>query len=350
MGRLLLLTAFGLIVPPLLAGPEILPIDGLQGHLRYNVATGAVTPITAQTRDLGAPLWYTPYSYVNGFGAQNPWAGDSTMDWGDLGDVTEPGVGIGGFGFLQYTNSQATDGDLYAIYLMYEGVNDCDNCDDWVFVQGWMVANIPGSVHPPDEYWGYIWRVEVETFVLDGSDIDGDNLRDFGYWCFLSGQTPGCLHGQGICGLIDPNNLPPECPGVEDAFCLFQNNGPNNIDPNNMQPYLVGTYDFGGAVNGYPFAQFFFELYAPVCPNQGNSGRYCEADIDGSYDCIVGLADLAKLLQNYGCGTPIDPNCVATLMMGDVDPYDPWWPGDGDVDLADLAELLSQYGDDCNWP
>ena len=41
---------------------------------------------------------------------------------------------------------------------------------------------------------------------------------------------------------------------------------------------------------------------------------------------------------------------VCSLMMGDVDPYDDWFPGDGDIDLGDLAELLSQYGDDCTWP
>ena len=68
------------------------------------------------------------------------------------------------------------------------------------------------------------------------------------------------------------------------------------------------------------------------------SGSFCDADIDGSGDCLVGLADLAQLLGSYGMSSG------ATHGDGDLEPPG----GDGDVDLADLAELLGQYGDDCN--
>lgn len=54
-------------------------------------------------------------------------------------------------------------------------------------------------------------------------------------------------------------------------------------------------------------------------------------DLDG--DCDVDIADLAQMLSNYG--TP-DP----TAQDGDLD-------GDGDVDIVDLAALLSSYGDPC---
>ena len=74
------------------------------------------------------------------------------------------------------------------------------------------------------------------------------------------------------------------------------------------------------------------------CPNPGASGNYCAGDIDGSGDCIVGLADLAQLLANYGVTSGATPG------QGDIDPPG----GDGDVDLGDLAALLAQYGDDCN--
>jgi hypothetical protein len=74
------------------------------------------------------------------------------------------------------------------------------------------------------------------------------------------------------------------------------------------------------------------------CPNPGASGAYCTADIDGSGDCIVNLADLAQLLSNYGITSGATPD------QGDIDPAG----GDGDVDLGDLAAMLSQYGDDCN--
>jgi hypothetical protein len=74
------------------------------------------------------------------------------------------------------------------------------------------------------------------------------------------------------------------------------------------------------------------------CPNPGSCGSYCTADIDGSADCLVNLADLAQLLGHYGMSSG------ATHDDGDIDPPG----GDGDVDLGDLATLLGQYGDDCN--
>jgi hypothetical protein len=58
----------------------------------------------------------------------------------------------------------------------------------------------------------------------------------------------------------------------------------------------------------------------------------CPADLDGDRD--VDLADLAELLANYGTTSG------ATYWDGDLD-------GDDDVDLEDLAELLSVYGADC---
>jgi len=335
----LVITAI-LAATPLLADLEILPIDGV-GYLSYDMRTGKVTPVETQIRDVGPALWITARTYVTYFWASDPALGEVGLDWGDVsGDRA-----FGGFGFSHFTNSQAGSGDLWAVILMYEEENGHDSAGR-VYAAGYLIANIPGSTHPPNEYWGYYWVVEVgDPFVLDGSDLDGDGLGDFGYMQFFSIQDPGSLNGPGLCGLLDqdPNNMPPECPGVEDAFDLFVNSSWladfNNIEPNNIEPDFVGTYWFG-----HFFSQFYFALYAPQCPNRGDSGRFCYADIDGSFDCIVGLADLSQLLAHFGMTTG------ATLMDGDVDPYDSTWPGDDDVDLADLAELLSQYGDDCNWP
>jgi hypothetical protein len=67
----------------------------------------------------------------------------------------------------------------------------------------------------------------------------------------------------------------------------------------------------------------FFTTCTPGAPN-GVPG-----DLDGDGD--VDLADLAQLLGNYG--TPDG----ATYEDGDID-------GDGDVDLGDLAALLANYG------
>ena len=327
---------------PLFADVRILPISGVD-YLNYDMATGKVTPAGANTR-YGVVIWSCPYAYVNYFWGAEGEAGEMGLDWGDIAGAPA----VRGFSFAEFTNSQAADGDLYAIITIYAEENGWDSADR-VPLAAYVIDNIPGSPYPPYEYWGNLWTVDGWYFVLDGSDLDGDGLTDWGYAQFFSVQTPGALHGPAICGAVglDPNNLPPECPGVEDAYDLFVNPawnlGPENFDPNGIEPYLAGTSWFGGLPQ--TFAQFYFTLYLWGCPWPGDSGKYCTADIDGSYDCIVGAADLAQLLSNYGMTSG------ATRPDGDVDPYHLYLPGDGDVDLGDLAELLSQYGDDCcNWP
>lgn len=59
----------------------------------------------------------------------------------------------------------------------------------------------------------------------------------------------------------------------------------------------------------------------------------CPGDLDGDLD--IDLADLAQLLTNYGVTSG------ATYEMGDLD-------GDGAVQLNDLAALLSVYGTTCS--
>jgi|GEM_PF-3918954 len=115
---------------------------------------------------------------------------------------------------------------------------------------------------------------------------------------------------------------------------------------------IVGWGEIGGEGHA-----FFLEL-VEHCPNRGDAGRYCSADIwpndgDGCLnkraghdgDCVVNLNDLAALLSNYGRTTGCTPE------MGDVDPHNDCsrLQGDGDIDLGDLAEMLAQYGDNCNW-
>jgi hypothetical protein len=77
----------------------------------------------------------------------------------------------------------------------------------------------------------------------------------------------------------------------------------------------IADHDTGG---GYMMLSEFEFLGGPA-PG--------DLDRDGDVD----LSDLAQLLSNYGTTSG------AIYTDGDLD-------GDGDVDLADLAELLSVYG------
>ena len=71
----------------------------------------------------------------------------------------------------------------------------------------------------------------------------------------------------------------------------------------------------------------------PYVVDMGAYEYQCLGDLDGGGE--IGLADLAQLLSDYG--TLAD----AMYQDGDID------GDDGDVDLADLAALLAVYGTSC---
>jgi hypothetical protein len=88
----------------------------------------------------------------------------------------------------------------------------------------------------------------------------------------------------------------------------------------------VGQPDAGAVMTGgdYALAGGFWA--------GGAEEPFCYGDLDGDND--IDLADLAQLLSNYGTTSG------AVYEDGDLD-------GDGDVDLADLAGLLAVYGTSC---
>jgi len=88
----------------------------------------------------------------------------------------------------------------------------------------------------------------------------------------------------------------------------------------------IGQPDAGVTMTGGDFA-----LTGGFWPGVAE-GEFCFGDLDGDND--VDLADLAQLLANYGTTSG------AAYEDGDLD-------GDGDVDLADLAALLAVYGTTC---
>jgi hypothetical protein len=81
------------------------------------------------------------------------------------------------------------------------------------------------------------------------------------------------------------------------------------------------------------FVALFALLF--VSPAHSLGDPPCPGDLDGDYD--IDLADLAQLLANYGTAQG------ANYEDGDLD-------GDGDVDLSDLAALLAVYGTTCPRP
>jgi hypothetical protein len=74
-----------------------------------------------------------------------------------------------------------------------------------------------------------------------------------------------------------------------------------------------------------------YTIQRTACPRPGCDSGGNDADFDN--DCVVGLADLAVQLANFGAAVPYFQN-------GDAN-------GDGSVNLTDLSILLSRYGNDC---
>jgi len=345
MKRLLFLAAIGLIAAPALASPDIMPVRG-EKLATYDLATGQLTP--GPLERYGDPIWGATTRSNYYFIQMNDGPGTTTLDWGDIVDVACT-PGIGGLSFSYATHSVLLPNRLDIVMLFFADDNGF-NTTTRSFMAGYQIVNLPTA--DPGMTWNG-WTVWVDLgaagmpFTICGSDLDGDGLQDFSYTYWFTNyvvnnpQYPDHYVGPVIAG--DPNLIPPEGPGMENVFDYF-------ADPN-LQTYW-GSYWFGGV----PFAQFYLELFEATnvpslyCPSEGAHGWYCTADIEPwpSHDCIVNLADLAKLLANYPTAAP-----DATHDMGDVEPedgngnWDPW-DGDQDVDLGDLAQLLAMYLDDCN--
>jgi hypothetical protein len=316
---------------PVLAGPQLLPVKATK-YATYDFATGRIAPAEGPLR-YGESVWAA--TQFSGYFFPSYHYSQTVLDWGDITN----GQGIGGFTFCYSTDVMLPD-RFDAIIMFFADENGWNSVNR-SYLAGFTVTDVPGLVECAST-----WRITCDLdaagadFTIAGSDLDGDGLADFGYtyWFENVPPTPGNYTGPLIAG--DPNVPPCTCPGAENAYDAFS-------DPN-LQEYEA-TYWFDGS----PFAQFYMELFATSspnhpCPHPGSSGMYCYADIEHAgggcemypCDCIVGLADLQKLLSNYGMTTG------ATHAEGDLEPAPPC--GDGDVDLGDLAELLTQYGDDCN--
>lgn len=132
----------------------------------------------------------------------------------------------------------------------------------------------------------------------------------------------------------------------DDEICVFaivsSENGyfsnemlPTDNDPNRPTFDNLGfNHDLSSASVAAGSQYVCYTIAAPGCPNPG-----CEtSDIEPpGGDCDVDIVDLATLLSHYG--TPSG----ATKADGDIEPPG----GDGDVDIVDLSTMLSDFGTLC---
>ena len=346
---LLVIAAIGLVATGALASPEILPLRPVKGvgHLVYDMATGELRPETGGER-MGESVWAATQLSGYYFIQRSYGPGATTLDWGDIAGPQR----IGGYSLAYASHSVLLPERLDVVNLFFADENGW-NSTGRTYLAGFRILNLPGS-----PVAGRAWIVTVDldpaglAFTIDGSDLDGDGLMDFGYTYWFTNYTlnnpqyPHNYLGPLIAG--DPNVIPPTAPGIENVFDFF-------ADPN-LYVYW-GSYWGSG-----PFIrQFYMELFESElgCPEAGNAGKYCTADVwpnngDGIWDyaddgdCLVDLTDLSQLLSNYPTASG------ANHEMGDVWPEngDGIWvdgdDGDGLIDLRDLSELLGQYADNCN--
>jgi len=331
------------------APPEALPLSGRLRHIEYDLQTGEWRFVDSRRPFTRGPTSIWASTLRSGYVL--PATDYVVLEWGDIHD----GARVDRFDFAYLASTKKPTADVDIVFYREEngfrsvrrspiatfrltglpslGPNECEFCDGFV-----VTVNLP------------------EPFVLTGPDLDpnafdpsdgfvpicgnGYGLTDFGYsFHFRAPGDPQAIVGPTLAW-VDPNTVPCLAPGIRDYLDVYVPNPSNPPDPNHVwlpdvNADYFGTFNFGGM----PFAQCYLELFGSVpgggCPQPG-----CErADIDPpGGDCDVDLADLAVLLSNYGTISG------ATRDDGDIEPQG----GDGDVDLADLAILLADFGTNCN--
>ncbi len=242
-----------------------------------------------------------------------------------------------------------TNGDWYS-----RGDDPSDN--DWAVRNGTLLAATGDSITGGGEHWGNVFSAftgnTVGDWVLVGNTDNGDIQTDS--VIALNGAEVVVREG-------DPVDLDGNGAFDDDAYigrgdaALSAFHADDIFLSDDLMLYFFASLrnaageDLGSFGSG---GDAFLRIdLVQGCPQPGNSGNYCTADVfpnngDGVWDysqdgdCVVGLSDLSQLLANYGM------TAGATREEGDIYPDG----GDGAVSLNDLSALLGQFNDDCNTP
>jgi len=290
-------------------------------RVHYDLETDAITSGAGRSTSE-----YTVWdSTQHAFYFMTPQADRLWLDWADLPSVRALSTIEIGYG----TNRvEPTRLDL----VLYSHENGFDS-NQRIVEAVYRLRELPGSPTAPDPTGWIVTLSLPERLRVSGPDLDDDDLIDFGY----SYGFPVALGTDERLGPIlagDPNGTL----GMEnyiDDFVASPGGDPNDLRLPGVNTDYYTTWCFYS-----PSAQFYLSLMSDV-PSCSSNG--CErADIeplDG--DCDVDVGDLAILLTNFGASG-------ATRDQGDIDPPD----GDGVVGLADLAQMLAEFGAgcaDCDW-
>jgi len=203
--------------------------------------------------------------------------------------------------------------------------DDLTNFTHWVIVIYDDLDGLPGS----PVYQRQIQKNNIETTLTGEQNMDGG--WEFSLTASLAPNAPTLFIDQPYW--ISIGYIADYADGDTWGWSrnYSQGDGECAIDHFDGQDYQLDAGDLAFELIGEP---------ATGCPRAGASGRGCTADIDGSDDCRVTIADLAELLGTYGA-CPGDEGYNPDADLTD--------DGNPCITIADLAELLGQYGDDCSF-
>lgn len=345
---LLALAAVGLLASPALASSDLLPVRNIR-YANYDAAAGKLSRTLTSGARNGTTCWDS--TRTTGFFTSRP-VTQLVLDWGDLSPTSCTTVGC--FQIAYATDSSAPITVDVVFYIDENGFDSVGRTP----VAAFRLTGLPGGVSGPGIYNGWIITVDVNCGVdlSAATDLDADGCLDFGYSYQFRGTGDGSggtaeRHGPLIAD-ADPNIIPFPAKGIEDAFDRFSVDpnsppGPNDLYLPDVNTLYDGTFFFGGN----PFAQFYFQIQScdpndaidievVECPfgNCVNPELNCVYTItsvtmlgDLDHDGDVDITDLAILLSNFGTASGATPD------DGDLD-------NDGDVDITDLSLLLSLFG------